>query len=88
MKKMMDDSPEATKEFLLELAELYNDDPVEKILNWLDCEIERHKEAENAEATSWGRGFHNGSMTECLLIKTYLRSLGGEKDGNKQMPKA
>ena len=58
-------------------------DIVGPLMKWLNEEIERHKAAENAESTSWGRGFHNGSMTQCLLMRTFIRSLGGADDGGR-----
>ena len=45
------------------------------LIEWLDTEVERHREAENAEATTWGRGFHNGSMTEAVMIRCGVRKL-------------
>ena len=45
------------------------------ILKWLDEEIESHKAKENEEATSWGRGFHNGSMTEAIQLRVKIKEI-------------
>lgn len=48
---------------------------LKKILEYLDEEVERHKEQENEESTSWGRGFENGSMTEAIQLRVKIREL-------------
>lgn len=52
----------------------YSDD-INGLIKWLDEEVEKHKGKENAEPTTWGRGFENGAMTECILLKQKIRQL-------------
>ena len=63
-----------------------NDSPLElnkeppawgKLIEALDEEIQRHKAMENEEATSWGRGFHNGAMTEAVVLKGIVKKVLG-----------
>lgn len=46
---------------------------MKELIKQIEEEIERHKLAENTEQTSWGRGFHNGSMTEAIVLKRMVR---------------
>lgn len=48
---------------------------MEVLINWLEDEIQRHKDGENSEATAWGRGFENGSLTEAIILKSKIRQL-------------
>lgn len=48
---------------------------IDKIINLLDEEVERHKAQESEETTTWGRGFENGSMTEAMLLKSKIREI-------------
>lgn len=48
---------------------------MEALINWLEDEIQRHKDGENSEVTSWGRGFENGSLTEAIILKIKIRQL-------------
>lgn len=45
----------------------------EKLIEWLDARIEEHKEKENEGNTSWDRGFHNGGLTEDILLRIKIR---------------
>lgn len=45
------------------------------LLQYLDEEVERHKEAEGKQPKSWGRGFHTGSMTEAIHLRIKVREL-------------
>ena len=44
----------------------------EKLLNWLNSEIEKHKESTDI-AKSYDRGFMEGSLAEALSIRAKLR---------------
>ncbi len=46
---------------------------VEKLLEFLDEEVERHKDQENREPKSWGRGFENGALTEAIQLRIKVR---------------
>ena len=48
---------------------------MEALINWLEYEIQRHKDRENSEVTPWGRGFENGSLTEAIILKSKIRQL-------------
>ncbi len=48
---------------------------LEQILEYLDEEIERHKDQENRETGHWGRGFENGALTEAILLRIKIRAL-------------
>ena len=48
---------------------------MEALINWLEDEIQRHKDRENSEVTPWGRGFENGSLTEAIILKIKIRQL-------------
>lgn len=50
-------------------------DDINGLIKWLDEEVEKHREKENTEPTTWGRGFENGAMTECILLKQKIRQL-------------
>ena len=48
---------------------------MEKLLEYLDEEIAKHREKENAQSTVWERGFENGSMTEAILLRNKVRAI-------------
>lgn len=48
---------------------------IDKLLKYLDDEVERHKDQENREPMSWGRGFENGALTEAILLRIKIRAL-------------
>ena len=48
---------------------------IDKLLEYLNDEIERHKEQENREPMSWGRGFENGALTEAIQLRIKVREL-------------
>ena len=47
----------------------------DKILRYLDEEVERHKEEEGMQTKPWDRGFHNGSMTEAIILRNAVRGM-------------
>lgn len=44
----------------------------EEAVKWLESEIEHHKGKENESTGTWDRGFHNGAMTEAVVLKGKL----------------
>ncbi|WP_156945466.1 hypothetical protein [Anaerovibrio sp. RM50] len=48
---------------------------VDKLLKFLDEEVERHKDQENREARPWDRGFEVGAMTEAIQLRIKVREL-------------
>lgn len=48
---------------------------IDKLLEYLNDEIERHKDQENREPMSWGRGFENGALTEAIQLRIKVREL-------------
>lgn len=48
---------------------------LDKILRYLDEEVERHKEEEGMQTKPWDRGFHNGSMTEAIILRNAVRGM-------------
>jgi hypothetical protein len=48
---------------------------IDKILEILDDEVEKHKDQENRETQTWDRGFENGAMTEAIRIRIKIRKL-------------
>jgi hypothetical protein len=53
------------------------------LLKYLNEEVERHKESEGMQTKSWDRGFHNGSMTEAIILRGIVRKMVfGAKKGD------
>ena len=48
---------------------------MENLIDWLNERIEEHKGKENKESSQWGRGFENGSLTECIVLKSKIREI-------------
>lgn len=48
---------------------------IDKLLKYLDEEVERHKDQENREPMSWGRGFENGALTEAIQLRIKIREM-------------
>lgn len=46
----------------------------EEAVKWLESEIEHHKGKENESTGTWDRGFHNGAMTEAVVLKGKLNA--------------
>lgn len=52
-----------------------NQGKIKAIMDFLNAEVERHKDQEGMEKMSWGRGFENGSMTEAIITRNFIRGL-------------